>query len=360
MTTLVTGATGFLGGHIVRALIDRGRRVRAFVRPTSRVAPLIAQNVEIVTGYIENSADVLRAAEGVATIYNAAGAFRTFAQSDDHFYAVNARGVDNVLEAARRCGVARTVHCSTIGVHGDVPEIPCHEESPLNPGDPYQRSKLEGDSHARDAFRTGDPPGVVVRPASMYGPGDRRFLKLFRSVQRGTFRVFGDGRTLFHGIYIDDLVDGFLLCGEHPEALKGEVFILAGPRWVTLDELVGLVARAVGARPPRMHLPLGPLLAASRLCDAVFTPLGIEPPLHPRRAHFFVNNRAFSTEKARRILGFEPRVDIAEGIARTAAWYVRQGLLRRTDAPGRMLAELERRDHGPAGVSTPQAAPSVA
>lgn len=360
MTTLVTGATGFLGGHIVRALVERGERVRALVRPTSRIAPLIAQNVEIVTGYLENSADVLRAAEGAHAIYNIAGAFRTFAQSDDHFYAVNARGVDNVLAAARRHGVTRTVHCSTIGVHGDVPQIPCHEESPLNPGDAYQRSKLEGDNHARDAFKAGDPPGVVVRPASMYGPGDLRFLKLFRAVQRGTFRMFGDGRTLFHGVYIDDLVDGFLLCGEHPAALSAEVLILAGPRWVTLDELVALVARSVGVRPPRLHLPLGPLLAASRLCDAVFTPLGIEPPLHPRRAHFFTNNRAFSTDKIRRTLGFEPRVDVPEGIARTAAWYVRQGLLRRTDAPERMLAELERRDHGPASAIRPQAAPSAA
>jgi dihydroflavonol-4-reductase len=360
MTTLVAGATGFLGGHLTRALVQRGRRVRALVRPSSRVAPLIAQNVEIVTGFIENRADVLRAAEGVETIYNAAGAFRTFAQPDSYFFGVNARGVENILEAARQHGVARTIHTSTIGVHGDVPQIPCTEDSPLNPGDAYQRSKAEGDIRAREAFRRTDPPGVVVRPASMYGPGDLRFLKLFRSVQRGTFCLFGDGRTLFHGIYIDDLVDAMLLCGEHPEAVRSEVFILAGPRWVTLSELVTLVAQAVGAPPPRWRLPIGPLLAASRACELLCRPLGIEPPLHPRRAHFFINNRAFSTDKARRLLGFVPRVDMPEGIARTALWYVRQGLIRPTDAPERMLAELERRDHGPADAAAPQAAPSAA
>lgn len=360
MTILVTGATGFLGGAITRALIQRGHHVRALVRPTSNAAPLADLGVQLVTGCIENPTDVLRAADGVDTIYNVAGAFRTASRPDSYYYQVHVRGVDNVLDAARRCRVARTVHCSTIGVHGDVPEIPCRESSPFNPGDIYQRTKLEGELHAREAFRAADPPGVVVRPASAYGPRDLRFLKLFRSVQRGTFPIFGDGTTLFHGIYIDDLVEGFLLCGEHPDAPRAGVFIIAGPRWITLNELVSLVARAVGAAPPRLRLPVGPLLAASRICEAVCRPLGIEPPIHPRRAHFFINNRAFATDRIRDVLGFTPRVDMPEGIARTAAWYVSRGLIRPTDAPQRMLAQFERRDHDTADAPRPEAASSRA
>src|SRR5690606_20235119 len=121
------------------------------------------------TGLIENAADVRRAVEGVDVVYHFAGVFRTAGHPDSYYHDVNVGGVENVLAAAGACGVSRVVHCSTIGVHGNVREMPCTEESPFNPGDVYQRSKLLGEQAAMRAF-TGGLPGVVVRPASMYGP----------------------------------------------------------------------------------------------------------------------------------------------------------------------------------------------
>jgi dihydroflavonol-4-reductase len=322
---LVTGATGFTGGHLARRLRQLGHRVRALVRPGAHVQPLLEQGIEIVTGDLTRAEDVSRAVEGVCKIFHVAAVFRTAGHPDSYYYDVNTRGTESVLNAARRQGVERVIHCSTIGVHGDVREVPSTEESPLNPGDIYQVTKLAGEKLALEAFARG-LPGTVVRPASIYGPGDLRMLKLFRTVQNGSFRMFGSGETLFHMVYIDDLIDGMLLCAEKPEAL-GQVFILAGPHYLKLDEVVGLIADAVGVPTPRGHLPMWPLMMAAAACEAVCRPLRLEPPLHRRRADFFRKNRAFSFEKARRLLGYEPRIGPLEGIRRTAQWYMENGHL---------------------------------
>lgn len=322
---LVTGATGFTGGHLVKRLRRLGHRVRALVRPGSNVQALLKQGVEIVEGDLTRPEDVARAAEGVWKIFHVAAVFRTAGHPDSYYHEVNVGGTENVLNAARRHGVERVIHCSTIGVHGNVSEVPSTEESPYNPGDIYQVTKLAGEQVARDAFAKG-LAGAVVRPASIYGPGDLRLLKLFRTVHNGRFRMFGSGDVFFHMVYIDDLVDGMLLCAEKPEAL-GQVFILAGPRYLTLDDLVTLVAEAVGVSPPTGHLPMWPLMMAAAACEAICRPLRLEPPLHRRRADFFRKNRAFSCEKARRILGYEPRVDPRDGILQTARWYFENGYL---------------------------------
>ncbi len=324
---LVTGATGFCGGHLALRLRRDGHPVRALVRPTAKTDHLTAAGVELVTGDLRERADVERAAAGVARIYHIAAVYRTAKHPDSYYADINVGGTVNVLEAARKHGVARTIHCSTIGVHGDVQEFPCTETSPFNPGDIYQRTKLEGEQAAQAAFKAG-LPGVVFRPAGMYGPGDLRFLKLFKSVNDGRFVMFGSGETFYHLVYIDDLVDGILLCGEHPAALGG-TFIIAGDRWVSLNEWVAEIAKALGVPKPWLRLPYWPLEAAAVACEGICKPLGIEPPLHPRRAHFFKKHRAFSIEHARQVLGYAPRVSLAEGVRRTAEWYLAEGHIRR-------------------------------
>ena len=134
------------------------------------------------------------------------------------------------------------------------------------------------------------------------------------------------GEATYHLVYIDDLVNGIVLCGEHPDAI-GETFILAGPRYTTINELVARVAAAVGVPPPRARAPLTPLLAAAWLCETACKPLGLEPPLHRRRCDFFTKARGFSSAKARRMLGYVPAVDLEEGLRATAAAYVADGYL---------------------------------
>jgi dihydroflavonol-4-reductase len=211
-------------------------------------------------------------------------------------------------------------------VHGDTGRTPATEESPFRAPDVYCASKIEGERTARRLFDELGLAGTVFRPMGIYGPGDTRFLKLFRSIRQGKFFMIGSGETLYQMTYVDDLCQGIRLCGEHPAAV-GEVFILAGDRHMTLNELSHCIAEVVGGRVPGWKVPLAPVMLAARVCDAVFRPLGINPPLYPRRVEFFSKDRAADSSKARRLLGFHPKVDLATGVRRTAEWYEAQGWL---------------------------------
>lgn len=324
---LVTGATGFTGGHLARALCARGYRVRALVRNVaSETAKALAEDgASLVEGDVTDRDAVVRAAEGVTHIFHIAAVYRTANHPDSYYRAVNTDSVRHVVEAARTHGVARVVHCSTCGVHGDVAEIPANENTPYNPGDIYQRTKLDGELVAQAAIGEGAPI-AIVRPTGIYGPGDLRFLKLFRAIQSGSFRMFGTGEIAYHMTYIDDMVDGIILAGEHPAAV-GEAFLIASDEYVSLNDLVRRIANALNTSPPRGRLPMAPLLAAATLCEWACRPLNIDPPLHRRRCEFFTKARAFSNEKAKRLLGFEPKVPLDEGIRRTAEWYWAEGHL---------------------------------
>jgi nucleoside-diphosphate-sugar epimerase len=321
---LVTGATGFTGGRLARTLVSRGRTVRALVRDRSRAANLQAAGVELVMGDLTDTRALERAVEDVSTVYHIAAIYRQAGVSSQTYRDVNAVAAHAIVEAAARAGVGRIVHCSTVGVHGDIEHPPAGEDAPLRPGDVYQATKLEGERLAREAGERLGVEVVVVRPTGIYGPGDRRLLKLFRGVARRRLPILGSGRIYYHLTYIDDLVEGFLLCGEHPAAAN-RTYILAGGEVTTLNDLVGLIADVAGVKPLTWHVPVWPVWVAGAVCEAVCVPLGIEPPIYRRRVDFFTKSRAFDIGRARRELGYEPRVGLREGIARTLDWYRSHG-----------------------------------
>jgi nucleoside-diphosphate-sugar epimerase len=223
--------------------------------------------------------------------------------------------------------VKRFIHCSTVGVQGEIKHFPATEESPYNPGDYYQESKMQGELLALDFFRKKGLPGVVFRPVGIYGPGDTRFLKLFRYISQGKFRMFGSGEVLYHLTYIDDLIDGILLVGETPN-IEGEVFTLAGGHYTTLNELVKLIAAVLDIPVSKRHYPVWPLWMAGAVCEFVCLPFRIQPPVYRRRVDFFIKDRAFDISKARRLLGFQPKVDLKTGLGRTAQWTRDESLLK--------------------------------
>jgi nucleoside-diphosphate-sugar epimerase len=322
LRVLVTGATGFTGGHLARALAKRGYQVRALVR--SAAPALRDAGVETLTGDLRDPASLARAADGVAVVYHVAAIYRQAGLRDAEYRAVNAAAVRTVIESAAAGGARRVVHCSTVGVHGDVEHPPANEDAPLRPGDIYQQTKLEGERVARQAGADTGVEVVVARPTGIYGPGDRRLLKLFRGVARRRFIILGDGRIYYHLTYIDDLVEGFRLCGEVPAA-AGRTYILAGGEVTTLNELAALIAAEAGVRPPSLHLPVWPFWLAGAACEAFCAPFGLEPPIYRRRVDFFTKSRAFDITRARAELGYAPAVTLREGIRRTLAWYRQEG-----------------------------------
>jgi len=327
MRALVTGATGFTGGHLARHLTNQGYAVRALVRGDDRrTASLAADGIEPCRGDLTDRASIERALAGVDIVYNIGATYRQAAASRAEYYAINARAVASLVEAGASAGVRRVVHCSTVGVHGDVEHPPAAEDAPLRPGDEYQRSKLEGERLGREAAARAGVDLVIARPSGIYGPGDRRLLKLFRGVARRRFVTLGAGEIFYHLTYVEDLVEGFRLCGIVPAA-AGRTYILAGGDVTSLNELVRRIAAAAGVRPPSLHLPVWPAWLAGAVCEAVCVPLGIEPPLYRRRVDFFTKSRAFDISRARAELGFDPKVGLDEGIRRTLAWYREQGWL---------------------------------
>jgi nucleoside-diphosphate-sugar epimerase len=322
---LVTGATGFTGKALCRRLVEEGRPVTAFVRPTSNTDELRALGVQCRIVDIKSRDDVFRNFKDFSHVYHIAAAYRTEHADHQEFQLVNVEATRNLLEAAHVNGVERFVHCSTGGVQGEIEDPPADENYRYQPNDHYQESKLAGELLAREYFANG-VPGAVIRPIGIHGPGDTRFLKLFRAIDRGRFVMLGDGEKFYHMTYIDDLIDGFLLAGSKEEA-RGEVFNIAGERYGTLNELVALVARVIGRKPPKLHIPLYPVYLASVACDSVCRTIGVSPPIYPRRLQFFQYHRAFSIEKARQKLGYQPKVSLEDGLGRTAAWYREQGLV---------------------------------
>jgi dihydroflavonol-4-reductase len=330
VNVLVTGATGFTGGQLATTLARRGYGVKALVRERSlgrfRGSDAEQAGVVAVAGDLTDAGAIRHAAEGADVVYHIAATYREAGQPDSSYRAINVGGTRHVLEAAKAVGARRVVHCSTGGVHGHIAHPPANEEAPLAPGDVYQETKLEAETLAREFGHRESFDVVVARPIGIYGPGDTRFLKMFRGIARGRFPMLGSGEVFYHLTYIDDLVEGFRLCGETPTA-GGRTYILAGPRYTTLNELAARIARELGVEPPRLHLPVWPVWTAGLACEAVCVPLRIEPPLYRRRVDFYTKSRAFDTTRARAELGFAPQVDLEEGIRRTAAWYREKGLL---------------------------------
>ncbi|HTI36453.1 MAG TPA: NAD-dependent epimerase/dehydratase family protein [Vicinamibacterales bacterium] len=327
MRVLVTGATGFTGGHLSRTLAAGGYDVRALVRGDRRLdRDGTTERIEYVQGDLLDAVSIQRAAAGVDVIYNVAALYRQAGLRDEVYHAVNAAAVGTIIDAAASCGVRRVVHCSTVGVHGDIEHPPAGEDAPFRPGDVYQRTKLEGERIAAEASKRTGVEVVIARPSGIHGPGDRRLLKLFRGVARRRFVIFGSGRIFYHLTYIDDVVEGLRLCGEVPHA-AGRTYIIAGAEVRTLNAVTAMIAEEAGVPAPRVHIPAWPLWLAGAACEAVCTPLGISPPLYRRRVEFFTKSRAFDITRARAELGYAPAVGLREGIRRTLAWYREHGWL---------------------------------
>ena len=326
MKILVTGGTGFTGRHLCKRLISNGLPVRALVRDLKRSNELQKWGVELVLGDLRDRYSLGKATVGVELIYNVAAIYRMNNATRRELWETNVQGTKNLIDAAIDAGVKRFVHCSTVGVHGHIVSPPGDENSPFAPGDSYQQSKAEGESIVNQYMEERRIPAVVFRPCGIYGPGDLRFLKLFKAIKSGMFLIIGSGEVYYHTIYIDDLIEGILLCGTKKEAI-GNVYILGDENYVTLNRFIEFIADVLDVNFPRFHIPFNPVYYAGILCEFICKPLGINPPLYRRRVDFFRKNRAFDISKAKLELGFQPKVDLRSGLLKTARWYQREGLL---------------------------------
>jgi nucleoside-diphosphate-sugar epimerase len=329
---LVTGATGFLGRSLVRHLLSDGVHVRLLARSPVKAAPLVNQGAQVVLGDITDPVAVSSAVDGVGVVYHLAGRLLAPDVPARDYQRTHIDGTRLLLSCCQQePNLERFVHCSTTGVLGVTGDRPADESAPFRPTNIYEATKAEAELAVRDVWRKGFP-AVIARPGLVYGPGDLHLLPFFRAVLRRRFRPIGHRKVWLHPIYIDDMTEALVHCGQQDTAV-GECFHLAGREPVSLAGLAGAIAQAGGTRLPPGHIPFLAAKAAAALADRLPPDVRRSAPLTSGRLDFLTHSRMYDVNKALRLLGFAAVTDLTSGAARAIGWYRRQGYLPEGGAP---------------------------
>jgi nucleoside-diphosphate-sugar epimerase len=332
MTTVVTGATGFLGNALVTELVKRQQPVRILARDEKKARQQFGDAVTISPGDITDAGQVQQAVDDATIIYHLAGRLYHPSIPAGLYHQTHVEGTRILLKACQgQTQLRRIVHVSTTGVYGVTGEIPVAEDAPFAPTNPYEATKLEGEQLALKDYQEQGLPVTVVRPGLVYGPGDLHLLGFFVSIQKGLFRVIDGGKALLHPVYIDDLVAALLLCAEQSQA-PGRSYNIAGERPVTVRELATAIAHALGKELPTGSIPLWLANLASDIFALLPGIKGEQAPLTRSRVKFLTHSRIYDISRARSELGYTPEVALEEGMELTAAWYYKHHYL---DDPSR-------------------------
>jgi nucleoside-diphosphate-sugar epimerase len=322
---LVTGAGGFIGSHLVDGQLAKGRQVTAFDINLDRLAHQADNEAcKLVIGDIRDTELVDDLLSGQQVVFHLASAHLEVNKPPEYFEDVNVAAVGRLVELCERHQVRRLVHCSSVGVFGSLESLPADESSPCRPTIAYEKTKLAGEKALHDAVK--DLDFVILRPAWVYGPRCMRTLKLLQAIKRNKFLKVGFKKTFRHPVYISDMLVGFEKAATVPEA-KGETIIIGADEALPLDSLIEEVARAVGADLRPITVPLTVMWPACFLVENIWGAMGKEPPFSTRSLKFFTESSAFDISRAKKILDFQPRVGIREGMELTARKFAEEGLL---------------------------------
>jgi nucleoside-diphosphate-sugar epimerase len=322
MRVFITGATGFVGGALTRALVAQGAEVHALVRPASSRSSLHDVPIHWHEGDITDPESLSRFLGRAEWVIHSAGQLGQAGLLEEVYQRLNVVGTRNVLAAAMASGVRpRVLHVSSPGVLGATGKVLADESAPYCATNWYEKTKAAAEDVVR-FYAAQRLQVTMARPGFIYGPGDKHVLRLFQAVKQGRFFYIDAGKYMCHPTFISDAVDGMLLCLRQGHA--GEAYHILGPRPVTFRELGTEMARALEVRPPRMSIPkpLAMLGAVGLECAAKIT--GKKPPLTRTGVDFFGQDRQYSWERAHKELGYQPKYDLAEGMAQTVAWYRKQ------------------------------------
>ncbi|HLH62285.1 MAG TPA: NAD-dependent epimerase/dehydratase family protein [Ktedonobacteraceae bacterium] len=327
MKVLITGATGLLGSHLIKALQQRGEHIRALVLPVENADSLLAQGVEVVRGDVTDAGTLGPAVKDVDLIFHLAGMMGVWRPLAD-YRLVNVTGSENLYRAAQAAGVRRFVHTSSHTVYGLGHGRFLTEKDALKPDpDPYSITKAEGDRLMRRLMLNSDVETVILRPGTFFGPGDRlHFGRMAQKVKDGKGLILGKGDNALPFCYVTDVVQGFMLAGYHENA-PGNVYNITNDRPLTQLEMFNAIADAVGGKRPTLHLPYLPVYYGSIVAEKVVARVThTKPVVTQLGAMMFGTDNRHSVDKARRELGYEPEVDLREGIKLAAEWFNAGGM----------------------------------
>jgi len=329
MKVLVTGATGFIGGHLVDALVKKGYEVRCLVRKTSHVQQLTRRGVELAYGDITDMDSLHRVREGIGIVFHLAAIRGERKLPLSMYWEVNVEGTRNMLEAFCRDGAKHFVYVSTIGVLGWVRHPPADERSPYHPEGSYHITKCEAEKLAIEFHKVRRLPVTVIRPVMTYGPDVSGFLfNLARLIKSGKFRQIGDGKNYLHLLDVRNLTQALISVLEKPEAM-GQIYIVADNQPITLGEIVTLIADTLKVDIPRGQIPIW-LAKLAGLVSGLASkaiPGVAEPLITGGKVDLMTKHRFYDISKAGKELCFEPSVSTEVGIRQTIQWYLDNGYL---------------------------------
>jgi len=324
---LVTGATGFVGAAVARALLAQGRKVRVLARRTSDKSNLRNLHVEIREGALEDRASLDAALLGCDALFHVAADYRLWVRDPAAMHRSNVEGTRALMEAALAAGIERVVHTSSVAVLGIAEEGVADETTPSNVADmigPYKRTKFLAEEIVRDLVRTRGLPAVIVNPSTPIGAGDIKPTPTGRMiVEAGSGRMPAFVDTGLNIVHVDDVAAGHLLAEERGRV--GERYILGGEN-LSLREILRRIALLVGRAPPRLSLPVSLLMPVAFAAEGVARLTGKEPFVTVDGLRLARKRMFFSSDKARHELGYAPR-PVEAAFSDAVAWFRAAGMM---------------------------------
>lgn len=323
MNYLITGATGFVGPHLIKRLTSGGHQCKCLVRRGSENKIPEIDGMEISIGDITKPETLVGIAENADCLLHLAtlGHMSNFTVTEAMFNKINVQGTINIMGEALRAGVKRIVHCSSVAAMGICDEIPSTEKTKCNPHHPYGRSKLQAETEVLKRVKENNLPAAIIRFSMVYGPGDTRdILKLTRMAKKGLFPKVGKKPKLTPLLHVQDAIDGMLLTSKN--GTPGEIYLLTNMESEPFDTIRELIQEALGLKKRAVYVPEWAALTMASLIEKIFFFIGKSPPVSRKNIESTLADRVFSVDKAIRELGFDPKIKPAAGLHETVKWYL--------------------------------------
>jgi nucleoside-diphosphate-sugar epimerase len=330
MKFLVTGGTGFIGSHLIDRLRVAGYNVLVPVRGGSNIKWLPSHGINTIEANLLNPADVKKLLKDIEIVFHLASVRGSgWAYTDEQIWNINVRMTENLLRASDD-KLRHFIYISSVSVYGHFNGGPANEDYPYAPVNRYGRTKYEAERLVKKYQKEKGLKTTIIQPVITYGPRDTWGMvpKLISLINSKRYLTVGSGENRVHLIYIDDLIDGLVLTINR-EGDSKETFILAGEEPITINSLVKIIEKTLNRAVPEIHVPLSFAKVTARLMEITHSALlkNKEPFITRDKINIMTIDRAYNIEKAKKFLGFSPKVNYEEGISRTIHWLKESDLI---------------------------------
>ena len=325
MNILVTGATGFIGKHLVRRLSEEGYNVKCLIRATSDISELEGlKGVDFVRKNLIG--DLENVCRNITVVIHLAAQLGAWDADKEMYVAANVKATENILKDSIKNNTEQFIFCSTPGVQG-LGKRAAKEEYKYNPGGLYEQTKVFAEKSVVQICRNSAIKYTIIRPDFVYGDGDIRRVGLYRSIKSGKFILTSNGKSFIHPTYIEDVIDGLLITITNERAYN-EIFNIAAEQDLHVEEYLETIARKLGVKLKRFYIPYTlSMVLAFTMEQLINKTFGKESIVTRSKIRFLSLDHSSDITKAKKVLGYKPKYNIDEGLEKTIKWFQKRRLL---------------------------------